>query len=184
LFYDLKFWKSGQGAIIGHERKGPVFLNARADFLQGSDIFLRFRLLVTTARTFAGIPAALIIHASAGPPVNPATAHVSLSILTLLQSYGIATSQLIPVGHARREGRFAKQTPPPRSVPFSHRSETKEARQTCRGKHNAKRLQKECFLRSKSDWGTGQRPVNSCCLSFLKWDKSGEILVKQLVVFF
>jgi hypothetical protein len=38
-------------------------------------------------------------------------------------------------------------------------SETKEARQACRGKHNAKRLQEECFLRSKSDWGTGQRPV-------------------------
>jgi hypothetical protein len=137
LFYDLKFRKSGQGAFNGHERKVPVFLNARADFLQRSDIFLRFRLLVTTARTFAVIPAVLIIHASAGPPVNPATAHVSLSILTLLQSYGIDTSQLILVGHARREGRFAKQKPPPRSVP----------RQTCWGKHNAKRLQEECFLR-------------------------------------
>jgi hypothetical protein len=109
LFYNLKFRKSGQGAFNGHERKGPVFLNARADFLQGSVIFLRFRFWVSTARTFAGIPAALIIHASAGPPVNPATAHVSLSIVTLLQRYGIDTSQLILVGHARWEDRFAKQ---------------------------------------------------------------------------
>jgi hypothetical protein len=94
-----------------------------------------FRFLVVTARTLAGIPAALVIHGNAGPPVNPPTGHVSLSLNDLVYWLRDRWSQLSPVGHARREGRFA----PPRSVP----------RQTCRGKHNAKHLQEECFFCSK-----------------------------------